>query len=197
MDLREIKTEISSLPGVAESLQKFQDSWIKPVKANANKHIPFLKELSPKAGKEIDLQLNSLQKIMEEIKYSQVINQKLSHFSRYLVELKLTTFNGDLQKQKSIIKLLQGDDYLKMQNIIKDIQQFESNIKALRKEYNKINSLLQKELPLEDSVLFMGLPHQAHLNELSNISSRHKSLARHLEEQFISMVKETKNKKEA
>ena len=48
MDLRELKKETSSLPNLSEQLQKFQQHWIKPIRANTNKNLPFLQDISEK-----------------------------------------------------------------------------------------------------------------------------------------------------
>ena len=45
MDLRELKKEVHALPDFSEHLQKFQQNWIKPVRTNTNKHLPFLQKL--------------------------------------------------------------------------------------------------------------------------------------------------------
>ena len=117
MDLRELKKEVHSLPNFSEQLQKFRDSWVKPIKSNTNKHLPFLQNLSP-----------------------------------------------------------------------------EKNVKSLAYKYHHINELLHHEAPLEESVHFMHLPHQEHLQILLSTSRKQKTLVKDLGEHFVALAKQTRRK---
>src|SRR3989344_381137 len=98
MDLRELKKEVHSLPDLSEHLQKFQQHWIKPIKTNTNKHLPFLQNIPSKKKQEINAALFSVQKKMKELEHAQVLNHKLQEYVRHLIELKLTTLNGNKAK---------------------------------------------------------------------------------------------------
>ncbi len=195
MDLRELKKETSALPDLSEHLQKFQQSWVKPIRANTNKNLPFLQNISEKRKQEINDNLFAFQQKLKEIGSAQVVNQKLQEYARYLIELKLTTLNGNKNKASYITKLLLQDEFLSITSLIHDIKYLEKNIKSATYRYSHINDLVQKGAPLEEAVQFMHLPHKNHLQALLSTSRKQKTLVKHLGEHFISLVKITRGKK--
>ena len=195
MDLRELKKEASSLPDLSVHLQKFQQHWIKPIRTNTNKNLPFLQKISENKKQEINDQLFAFQQKFREVEHAQVINQKLQEYSKYLIELKLTTLNGNKTKASYITNLLLQDEFLNTKFLIHDIKYLEKNIKSITYKYYHLNELVQKEAPLEESVNFMHLPHKEHLQALLSASRKQKVLVKHLGEQFVSLVKQTRKKK--
>ena len=194
MDLRELKKETSSLPNLSEHLQKFQQHWIKPIRANTNKNLPFLQDLSEKKKQEINGQLFAFQQKLKEIEHGQVVNQKLQEYAKYLIELKLTTLNGNQAKANYITKLLLQDEFLNTKYLIHDIKYLEKNVKSIAYKYHHINDLMQKEAPLEESVQFLHLPHKEHLQTILSTSRKQKILVKHLGEHFISLAKQMRRK---
>ena len=73
-----------------------------------------------------------------------MINDKLKTYSRYLIELKLTTFNGDQNKSKVITNSLLNDDFMNLKQTLTDIQQFEKKVANLSGQYHEINDLFGK-----------------------------------------------------
>lgn len=195
MDLRELKKEVSLLPDLSEHLQKFQLHWIKPIKVNTNKHLPFLQDLLLEKKQEINTKLFFVQQKMKELEHAQIVNQKLQEYARYLVELKLTTLNGNKAKADYITKLLLQDEYLSTKNLLYDLKYLEKNIKSIAYKYYHINELIQKEAPLEEAVNFMHLPHKEHLQILLSSARKQKAIAKQLGENFISLAKQTRGKK--
>ncbi len=195
MDLRELKKEVHSLPNFSEHLHKFQQHWLKPIKANTNKNIPFLQKLSEEKKQEINAKLFLLQQKIKEVENAQVVHQKLQEYARYLIELKLTTLNDNKAKGKYITNLLLNDEFLNTQHLLHDIKYLEKNVKSVAYKYRHINELLQKEAPLEEAVHFLHLPHQEHLQQLLTTAKKQKILVKHLGEHFITLVKEMKKKK--
>lgn len=195
MDLRELKKETSALPDLSEHLQKFQQSWVKPIRANTNKNLPFLQKISENKKQEINDNLFAFQQKLKEIEQAQVVNQKLQEYAKYLIELKLTTLNGNRTKASYITKLLLQDEFLSTKFLIQDIKYLEKNVRSMAYKYHHINELVQKEAPLEEAVQFIQLPHKEHLQALLSASRKQKALVKHLGEHFISLAQQTRRKK--
>jgi len=195
MDLRELKKEVNSLPNLSEHLQKFQQHWIKSIKANSNKQLPFLQNLSMHQKQEINSKLFFVQQKMKELEHAQIVNQKLQEYARYLIELKLTTLNGNKVKAAYITNLLLQDEFLNTKNLLHDIKYLEKNVKSVAYKYHHLNDLIQKEAPLEEAVHFMHLPHKEHLQTMLSASRKQNALVKHLGEHFISLAKQTRRKK--
>ena len=195
MELRELKKETCTLPNLSEHLQKFQQNWVKPIRTNTNKNLPFLQKIPENKKQEINDNLFAFQQKFKEIEQAQVVNQKLQEYARYLIELKLTTLNGNNTKAGYITKLLLQDEFLNTKCLINDIKYLEKNVKSLTYKYQHINDLVQKEAPLEEVVNFMHLPHKKHLQALLSASRKQKTLVKHLGEHFISLAKQTRRKK--
>ncbi len=189
MELRELKKEVQNLPSIQENLKRFQENWIRPLRSNTNSHLPFLQKVDPLTRKEINQRLGKLNKTFEELESSQLINEKLQQYARQIVELKLTTFNGNTQKFKSITNSLLNDEFLSMKNTLADINAYEENLSRLSEEYNHINELLQQKLSLEETIFYLDLPHKLYLHNLLKISKDHKIIARDLGRHFISIAK--------
>lgn len=195
MDLRELKKEVNSLPNLSEHLQKFQQHWIKPIRANNNKHVPFLQHLSPEKKQEINTTLFAVQQKLKEVENAQIVPQKLQEYARYLIELKLTTLNGNKAKGQYLTKLLLHDEFLNTKSILDEVKALEKNLKSLSYKYHHINDLIQKEASLEEAVHFLHLPHKEHLQQLLAAAKKQKALVKHLGGHFVALVKETRKKK--
>ncbi|MBU0456991.1 MAG: hypothetical protein ABH824_02200 [Nanoarchaeota archaeon] len=191
MDLKELKKETQKLDNIKEDIENFQENWVKVIKSNTNKKFPFLKNISADVKKEINTMISELQNNINQIKYDQAINEKLRQYSYYLIELKLTTLNGNKSKSQFITNQLINDDFFKLQNTINDIKLFEENVKKLSGQYDEINMLLQKELSLDEALYFMEHSHKIYLNNLIKTSQKQKNIVRHLGRHFISLAKET------
>lgn len=195
MDLRELKKEVSALPNLSEHLQKFQQHWIKPIRANTNKSLPFLQKVSARKKQEINDQLFAFQQKLKEVEHAQIVNQKLQEYARYLIELKLTTLNGNKNKATYIINHLLQDEFMSTKNLLHDIKYLEKNVKSMSYKYHHLNELLQKEAPLEEAVHFLHLPHKEHLQTLLSASRKQKILTKHLGEHFLALAKQSRRKK--
>ena len=195
MDLRELKKEVHSLPDLSKHLEKFQQHWIKPIRANTNKNLPFLQNISDKKKQEINNNLFLLQQKVKEVENAQLLTHKLQEYARQLIELKLTTLNGNKAKANYITKLLLQDEFLNTSHLLHDIKYLEKNIRSITYKYHHLNELVQKEASLEESVQFMHLPHKEHLHTLVQTSRKQKVLAKHLGEHFLLLAKQSRRKK--
>ena len=189
MDLRALKKEVQSLPNVEENLKQFQDNWIKPLRTNTNSHLPFLKKLDPEVRLLLNKKLARFHEDITKIKHGQMINEKLNHSARYLIEMRLTELQGNNSKAKMIINRLLNDDFFNLKGTINEIHHFAADIDKLSKQYNEINGLLQKNLSLEDNLFFTELPHKKHLTNLIKISKKQKEIVHTLGKSFISLAR--------
>ena len=124
MDLRDVKKEVEALPDINSTLKQFQNSWIKPIRKNTNKHISFINELDKNDKNEMNEKILGLNESIVNIKSSQVINEKLKHYARYLIELKLTTFNDNQAKSKVITNQFINDKFLNIKGTIREVKNF-------------------------------------------------------------------------
>ena len=169
MDLRDVKKEVEALPDINNTLKQFQDSWIKPIRSNTNQHLSFINKLSHEDKVEMNNKLLGLNESILNIKSSQVINEKLKQYARYLIELKLTTFNDNKEKSKVITNQFINDEFLNIKGTIREVKNFDTHVNNLHQQYHEINQLLQKKLSLEETVMFMELPHYRYLKSLLKI----------------------------
>ena len=164
MDLREIRKEVNSLPNIQKDLKNFKDNWVKPFKKNTNLHLPFLKDLDKDTKKELNQKLLLLQNTLKDIGESQVINDKLQHYSRYLIEMKLSTFNGDEMKSEVLSNQMLNDDFMNIKNTITEVKSFAERVENLQQQYEEVSELLHQNLSLDQIIYFMDLPHKKYLN---------------------------------
>ncbi len=195
MEIKELKKEVESLTNLSVDLKKFQDNWLHPIRKNTNYHLPFIKDLDQNTKQKLQLKLTALQPILNQINSSQTIQDKLKQYSRYLVELKLSTFNGDKEKSKVISHQILNDDYLSLKQTLSEVKLLGASLNHLQREYQEINQMVSKCLTLDDALFFMDLPHQKYLNNLLQTSKRQKELSQRIGTHLISMIKETQLRK--
>ena len=195
MSLRELKKEIHSLANIEKNLKDFQDNWIKPLRTNTNSHLPFLKKLDPDTRLQLNKKLVQLQDDINQIKQSQMINERLIHHSRYLIEMKLNSLQGNQTKSQVITDRLLNDDVFNIKQTISDVQSFETSLNNLQEQYEEINELVQKRLSLEETLFFMDLPHKIYLGNLIKISQEQKNIVRNLGRNFVHLAKQANLRK--
>jgi len=194
MSLRELKKEIDQLADVHESVSKFEQHWIKPLRSNTNKHLPFLNDLSDKQKRELNHKLAKSKHLLEEIKSSHLLKGKLQTYARYLIELKLTTINQNHSKAKYITNHLLNDEYLGLSNSIADIKKFSDDVKELESHHLEIGEYLEQNLNLEHALIFMELPHYRYLVNLLQTAKDHNRIVRDIGRHFIKMAKMLKHR---
>ena len=188
MDLRAVKREVESLANVEESLEKLEECWLKPSS-------PFLQNLSEKDKEELDRKLTAVGRSIKAIKEGQRINEKLRHYACYLIELKLTTLNGDKDKSVLITNRLLNDEFLNFQRTIAEINAFNVQVNGLNDSYQQANEWLQNKLTLEESLEFMDRPHKLHLQTVLRTAEKQKVAIKQLGEQFIELTRQTRIKR--
>lgn len=189
MDLQQLKKEVRELPSMEQAVAQFQEHWLRPIRTNGNYRFSFLERFDARTEKELKRKLAEAQFLCKELKSSQAIHEKLAQYSRYLVELKLSSFRGDAAKSKILTNQLLKDEYLRLSITIAEIRQNEKKAKILERQYQDINALLDKHFSLEESLFFMELPHLASLRKLQEITEKQKTIIRGLGQHFVSITK--------
>lgn len=194
MEIKELKKEIDGLTRVDKSLNGFKESWLKKIQSNTNKEQLFLQELDEGDKKEINGYLEAYQKIFNQLSYAKFTQEKLSSLAQCLIELKLTSLNGDRNKPKMLVNKFIKDDFLGLKQLVDELNQFDFNLKNLNLIYEKTNQLLLQKMPLEYSVALLDGAHKNHLNSLFLTSQKQKKLLKGLGKEFISLAKDMKKK---
>lgn len=195
MELREIKKEVHSLLNIEENFKLFKQHWLKPLKKNSNQHLPFLDNLDQETKKELNQKLHQLKDNLNNIETSQIINDKLRHHARDLIELKLTNFNGDNQKSEVLTNQFLNDDFLNLKQTISQIKNFDEDVSELAEQYHEINELLQQKLSLEEVLFYLDLPHKLYLYNLVKTAHKQKTIVREMGRHFVSITREKRKLK--
>jgi len=189
MDLRSLKKEVHSLDSVHETVQQFHNNWIKPIRSNTNSHLPFIQNFSPETKKELNKKLVAFHDLLCKIKKGQDVTNKLQHYTRYLIDLKLTEMQGDHTKSMLITNNILHDEFFNIQNTISEVKAFDLHTQKLSVHYNEINMLIHKELSLDEAIFFMDLPHKKYLYNLLQIAKKHKNIVRQVGSHFVSLTR--------
>lgn len=189
MDLRSLRQEVQQLPNLAENIAQFQQHWIKPLRNNTNRHLPFLQKLSPQTKNGLNQKLALFSETLAAVRAGARIQDKLRSYAHELVELKLASLRNDSEKAAMITNLLLKDEFLSISQTLTDVQEFAKTISFLEKQYQDINQFLEKHLTLEETISFSELPHKIFITALSKTAHEHKRLARDLGKHFVEMAK--------
>ncbi|MBI2146768.1 hypothetical protein HYU22_05515 [Candidatus Woesearchaeota archaeon] len=192
MELRELKKEVQGLPDVRQNLQDFHTHWIKPLRGKPSSI--SLQSTSPQSRKELTKRLLKAQETITSLHEGELITQKLQQYARHLIELKLTTFNGDTQKSKVITHLLLHDKFLSLTQTIAQIKAYNESLAELQQQYQEINEMVHQNVSLEEALYFMELPHARYLQNLIKLGEKQKALVRDLGRHFVSLAKQTKSR---
>jgi len=187
--LKQLRQEILQLPNLSEIVQNFQNNWINPLRSN-NAHLPFLKKLPPQTKTLLNEKLIKLDNTLTSLKNSQHIHERMHNHSHDLIELKLTTLNGNKAKQKLLTNKLTNDEFSSIKNTVKHVKKFQEETFALNQQYQEVNQLLEKQLSLEEIVYYMNLPHRKYLNTLIKTADNHQKIVRDLGRHFVTIAEE-------
>jgi hypothetical protein len=189
LGLKELKKEIQQLPNLQEVTHNFQSNWILPLRNN-NAHLPFLKNLPKEIKAQLNDKLTNLDKSITQLKNGQHIHERFNAHSHDLIELKLTTLNGNKAKQKLLTNKLTNDEFSSIKHTVQHVKQFEQHAQILSEQYEEVNQLLEKQLSLEEMVYYMNLPHRKYLNTLIKTADNHQKIVRDLSRHFATIAEE-------
>lgn len=191
MELRELKKEVYNLPDVRQDLHNFQAHWIKPLQGKSG---ISTKSFSSQPRKELGRRLVRAQNTLNSLQEGHSITQKLQQYARQLIELKLTTFNGDTPKSKAIIHLLLNDKFLNLTQTIQQVKAYDQQLVDLQQQYQDINEMVHHHLSLEEALYFMEMPHSRYLQNLVTLGEKHQALVRDVGRHFVSLTKQARRR---
>jgi hypothetical protein len=195
MDLREIRKEVETLEDLQQHLCNFKSQWIAPVRANSNKQLPFLQNLPTNVKVELNEMLAQFQLTIDAIENHTMMQHKLRHYSKYLVQLALADLRSDTKKTEFVTNHVLNDEFLSLQNAIDEVKQLHSLVEELKVQYDTINLVLEPHLALEHSITFGELPHKKHLMHIEQAAVKYKTLLKHMGTNFIMMAAKSRMKK--
>lgn len=190
MELKELKKEVEELKKIDSHIKSLDSSWLKQIKKNTNSHFPFLQDLGNEIKKQVNNNLLTHQKIMAELNGAQFVQEKMICLAKYLIDLKLARFRQEKKKEKMLVNKFVKDRFLNLKSVVDETKQIDFNLNNLQNLYNQTNRLIVRELPLEESVIFMDAEHKVHLNRLLETSEKQKRLLKKLGLNFISLMRE-------
>ena len=193
MELKQLKQEIDSLPNIEKTVSNFEKTWLKPIRKNTNQQHPFLQTLD---AREINAQLAEFKKFLNDIKYAQIVNEKLKTLAYCLIELKLASLTNDYRKTKRLIHKFISDPDISIKHLIFEIPYLESQLSLMRDSYHKILENISKKVGLENSVKLLDGEHKQYLNQLVSISAKQKKYLSLIGKNFVSLSRELKKNKE-
>lgn len=193
MDLRQLREEIQALPSLDKTVHLFLDHWAKPLRSKSR--LPSLQKMPGVQKKELHQNLAEVQDYAAAVRTGQRLQEKCHSYIHHLIELKLTTFNGNTQKSKMILSKFLYDEVFNFKQALVEQMYLEQAMKELRKQYHHVNETLHKHLSLEDALTFDEMPHAPHLRAIAKTVDKQKKLLKELGEHFIALAKETRKKK--
>ncbi|MBI4152935.1 hypothetical protein HY497_00285 [Candidatus Woesearchaeota archaeon] len=177
MDVRQLKAAAAALPRIDTLAVEFEQ------------HVKGLEGQYTRVRS-----LKQLRQSLKEIKYGQVVNEKLASLAHQLVELKLASVTSDYKKARRIVSSFLKDPHVGIKRVIFEVPYLESQISLFHNSYVALMDKLSMELPLEQSVaLADGRPL---LKKLCSISEQQKNYVSLIGKHFVEMTRELKGKKE-
>ena len=192
MDLKQLKHETAQLPNLEALSRAFGRAWLQPIRKNTNRAHPFLQQLPEQHRKEFNLQHASLRKFLKEIRYGQVVNEKLASAAHNLVELKVAALTGDGRKAKRLLQTFLRDPQLSLKQLIVEVPYLESQLSLFHQSYHGMLEQLTAALPLEQQVALLDGKHREALQRLMRVPEQQKRHLSQIGRQFIAMMREMK-----
>lgn len=194
MDLREIKREVAALPDVSKTVDNFSQSWVRPIRSNTNSHLSFLQNLPDETKRSLNTQLVKAHQTATRLRNSAHLKDKLHRYTRSMVDLTLSQMQDNPGKTRMITNQLLNDDFFSLPKTIQEVRDFDNDVSTLSGLYHNINDLLHDHLSLEQTVMFMELPHYRYLQTLMKTSQQQKFIVRDIGHHFVSVTKKDAKK---
>lgn len=194
-DIKQLKDEVTQLPNIEQLADHFERQWLKPIKTNTNPSHSFLINLPDEKKKELNQQLKVLKRSLREIKYGQVVNDKLASLAHNLVQLKIAGLTDDKNKIKQLLNMFLNDRHLSIKQLIFEVPYLESQISLFHRSYNGLLEQLSTQLPLEHSVSLLEGDHSSTVRKLAAVPQKQKHYLSEIGKHFVGLTREIKKKK--
>jgi len=108
MNLSKLKREVEALGNFEKKISLFNKHWIR-----SNKY-PFLKD-------EDKEQLKAFRKVIRELKYGQIVNEKIISLANNLFRLQMYGLTNDVQEINKIKKRFMFDEHINIRRVIEEV----------------------------------------------------------------------------
>jgi hypothetical protein len=191
MDIKQLKKDTARLPDIEEVTSTFEKHWLQPIRKNTNKELGFLQDLTGAEKKEFNRRHAALRKFLKEIKFGQVVNEKLESAAHNLVELKIASFAGDDGKIKRLKQTFLEDPHLRIKQLIFEVPYLESQISLFRDSYHSMLEQVSASMPLEQQVALLDGKHKDALMKLVGVSEEQKKCLKLIGKEFVGMMRDS------
>ncbi len=170
IDSKQLKIETRQLPNIQSLLNDFEQ------------------QLPSSPHQDIQPKFTTIKKFLDELAYSQVVNEKIASLAHHLHDLHIASLTNDAKKTKHIISLFLNDPYANIKQLIFEVTFLESQLSLLHQSYN---SMLDdaKDLPLEESIAFLSGNHGKTLKRLLDLSEKQKEYVQLIGQKFVSLTR--------
>ncbi len=190
MDLADLRKEVHGLEDSSKLLTEFTKSWMKPIKANTNSEMPFLRDLPIGVTKRVNAKLGLMRGHLDTVEKNSVVQRKIKGHVRQLIDWKLANFQGNHVKANMLTSQLLNDDFLSLPQTIAQLRMYDTSLKMVENHYREISELLHKTLSLDETVFYMQLPHARYLATLRRTAEKQKFIVRDLGRHLVSIVEQ-------
>lgn len=176
MDLSKLKREVEDLDSFEKKIKLFNKHWIR-----SNKYA-FLKD-------EDKEQLKSLRKITKELRYAQIVNEKIISLANNLFRLQMHGLTNNPQEVDKIKKRIMFDQHINIKKVIDEVGYIEFQLQLFKDFYEKIIYKLGKRLDLEENMELVDGEHSKHLKDMINLNQKQKIYLKEIGSKFVELSK--------
>jgi len=176
MNLSQLKREVENLDSFEKKINQFSRHWIKP------KQYPFLS----RSDKE---QLRAFKKVVKELKYGQIVSEKITSLANHLVRLQIHQLNNDQEEIKKTTQKFLKNNHINIRKVIDEVNYIEFQLQLFKDFYEKIIYRISKQLDLEGNIVLVNGDHQKYLREMIQLNQKQKKYLKEIGKKFIQLNK--------
>lgn len=176
MDLSQLKREVEDLGNFEKKVNAFNRHWVK------SNEYDFL-------NKEDKEQLVAFRKVIRELKYGQIVNEKIISLANNLINLQIHGLTNDVTEVARIRKRFVFDEHINIRRVIDEVNFIEFQLKLFKDFYERILYRLGKNLDLEGNLFLVGGKHYACLREMEELNRKQKTYLKEIGSKFVEMEK--------
>ncbi|MCK4589411.1 MAG: hypothetical protein KAT77_03145 [Nanoarchaeota archaeon] len=176
MNLSQLKREVEKLDNFEKKISLFNKHWIR-----SNKY-EFLKD-------EDKEQLKALRKVIKELKYGQVVNEKIKSLVNHLVRFQIHALNNDQEEKDKITHHFIKDKNSNIRKVIDEVNYIEFQLQLFKDFYEKIIYRLGKKLDLEGNMDLVDGQHYQYLKDMIQINQKQKNYLKEIGNKFVQLNK--------
>ncbi len=184
MDVRLIKKEVEALPQIGGIIAQFQQQWLRPVEKE------FIQAYSSPVQQQLRQQARDIRILLQKLADQQVIQDKLHHHARQVLELKLSKLQQHTKKSQILARGLLQDKVFNIQQTIHDVQEMAGYSQELQQKAQELQAVLDEQGSLELQLAYHDLPHQRLFQELTGVCQKQQRLLQNLGKAFLLAVRE-------